>query len=181
LPRRVSRKDFIDASVTAGLNLLLAGAVSSPAQALPFFNNARFDTVDDLPKDYFDLHRSIYAFCERVIDGDTIRARHVPGYAIFGAFQTSELGPLSSRGIADKTLILRLHGVDAPEVAKPSNGNVGQPFSKQAKDYTADLVYHRMVKVTFLKKDQYRRAVCQVETLPKLRFLGFWPGFGPRD
>jgi endonuclease YncB( thermonuclease family) len=180
LPLCFSRKALIDASVTAGLNLLLAGAVTSPAHAIPFFN-ARFDTADDVPKDYFDRHRSIYAFCERVIDGDTIRVRHIPGYSVFGAFQASELEPLSSRGIADKTLILRLYGVDTPEVAKPSNGNTGQPFSQQAKEYTADLVYQRVVKVTFLKKDQYRRAVSQVETLPKFRFLSFLPGFGSRD
>lgn len=183
---RTTRRVFMNRSLFVGLQLLLSAATrpsAAQAASLPFFP-ARFDTVDHVPKEYFDNHRFIYAFCERIVDGDTIRVRHIPGYnSVVGALTgaAKDVQPLTSRGIADQTLIVRLYGVDAPEVAKPSNGNVGQPFAQDAKDCTSSLVYHQVVKVTFLKKDQYRRAVCLVETLPRNRFLSFLPGFGPRD
>jgi endonuclease YncB( thermonuclease family) len=184
LPREPTRRDFVNVALSVGLHFLGAAACPSAVQAtaLPFMPT-RFETVDQVPKEYFDKHRFIYAFCERVVDGDTIRVRHIPGYnSVVGAFTgAADVQPLTSRGITDQTLIVRLYGVDAPEAAKPSNGNVGQPYAQDAKDCTSNLVYHQMVKVTFLKKDQYRRAVCQVETLPRYRFLSFLPGFGPRD
>lgn len=123
------------------------------------FFREQFGTVDDVPKDYFDHQRSIYAYVERVIDGDTIRVRHIPLYR----FRWSQPQPLQQRGIAQDTLIVRIYGVDTPEVAK--QGKKGQPFADTAKEFTADLVLHKMVRITFLRKDQYRRAVAAVTTL----------------
>ena len=108
---------------------------------------------------------SIYAFCERVIDGDTIRVRHIPTYGlrrwIPGTAKAPQ--PLQQRGIADDTLIVRIYGVDCPEVAK--RGSPGQAFAQEAKDFTTNLLFHKMVKITFLRKDQYRRAIAVVQTV----------------
>ena len=132
---------------------------------LPFFK-FQFDTVADVPKSYFDQERSIYAFCERIIDGDTIRVRHVPFYRLTGRAPS----PLTSRSIADQTMSIRVYGVDCPELAK--NGNAGQPFAQEAKQFTSDLMLHKMVKITFLKRDQYGRAVSAVETVSPWWTLG---------
>lgn len=123
---------------------------------------SQFDTVDDIPSQYFDNERVIYGFCERVIDGDTIRVRHVRG---FGSGLVSVPRPLEQRGIAKVTLSIRIYGVDAPETGK-NKRQTSMPFGEEAAQLMTDLVYHRMVKIRLLRKDQYHRAVCVVETVP---------------
>jgi len=146
---------------------------TSGSLSVPFF--PQFNTVDDVPSDYFDSHKSIYAFVERIIDGDTIRVRHVPFYGI----RRKTPQPLQQRGIASDTLSIRVYGVDTPEIGK-NKRQTSQPYGEEAKQFTTNLVYHKMVKITFLRKDQYGRAVAGVETVGGglLRWL---PGFGPKD
>jgi endonuclease YncB( thermonuclease family) len=135
------------------------------------FPKFQFDTVADVPKSYFDQERSIYALVERVIDGDTIRVRHVPLYGFTGQSPS----PLTSRGIADQTMSIRVYGVDCPEIAK--NGKAGQPFAEEAKQFTSKLLLHKMVKITFLRRDQYGRAVSAIETVTP-----WWKmGLGKKD
>ena len=122
----------------------------------------QFDTANDIPADYFEKQRYIYGFVERVIDGDTIRVRHIPGYKTKRAFKPE---PLQQRGIANVTLSIRIYGVDAPETGK-NKRQTGMPFGEEAKQFTTDLVYHQMVKITLLRRDQYNRAVAVVETVP---------------
>lgn len=132
----------------------------TPRTVNPF---VRFDTVSMVPNEYFTEHRSLYGFTERVLDGDTIRIRHVPIYGT--TYFTKVPEPLQQRGIANETLIVRLYAVDCPEVAQNKN-QVTQPFGDDAKKFTLDLLYHEMVKVTFLRRDQYGRAIAVVETVP---------------
>jgi endonuclease YncB( thermonuclease family) len=127
----------------------------------------QFDTVNDVPKSYFTDQRTIYAYVERIIDGDTIRVRHVPFYSWTGRSPQ----PLTTRGIADQTLSIRIYGVDCPEIAK--NGKAGQPFAEEAKQFASNLMLNRMVKITFLRRDQYGRAVSAVETVSPWWALGF--------
>jgi endonuclease YncB( thermonuclease family) len=136
----------------------VGGSTTNPKTANPF---VRFDTVSMVPDDYFTDHRSLYGFTERVLDGDTIRIRHVPGYGI-NTFSPPE--PLQQRGIANDTLVVRLYAVDCPETAKKKD-QVTQPFGEEAKTFTSDLLYHKMVKVTLLRRDRYGRAIGMVETV----------------
>lgn len=124
----------------------------------------RYDTVSMVPEEYFTQHKSLYGFTERVLDGDTIRIRHVPGY---GVYTTQVPEPLQKRGIANDTLIVRLYAVDCPEIAKNKN-QLTQPFGEDAKMFTSNALYHKMVKVTFLRRDRYGRAVAVVETVPNI-------------
>jgi endonuclease YncB( thermonuclease family) len=121
--------------------------------------------VDDVPKEYFDKNKSIYGLVERVIDGDTIRVRHVPGYSWR---RWKNPAPLRTRRIADQTLIVRVYGVDCPEIGK--FGKASQPYAQEAKDFACRRVQHRVVRITFLRKDQYRRAIGKVESVPSLLF-----------
>jgi endonuclease YncB( thermonuclease family) len=150
-------RDAAEAATTPPVPITI---VSTARTVNPF---VRFDTVSMIPDEYFRApHQSLYGFTERILDGDTIRIRHVPGYGI-NVFTAPE--PLQQRGIADDTLIVRLYAVDCPETAKRKD-QVSQPFGDAAKLFTADLLFHKMVKVTLLRRDQYGRAVGMVETVP---------------
>eukprot|EP00977_Amphora_coffeiformis_P021714 scaffold9766_cov268-Amphora_coffeaeformis.AAC.6 len=152
---------------------------SNPFTAVldPAMDFVQFDTANDIPADYFKEQRYIYGFVERVIDGDTIRVRHIPGY---GSILTSNAPPqpLQARGIANITLSIRIYGVDCPETGK-NKRQTSQPYGDEAKQFTTDMVYHKMVKITLLRRDQYNRAVAVVETVPQ----GVWETAvtGPRD
>lgn len=69
----------------------------------------QFNTANDVPAEYFHEQRYIYAFVERVIDGDTIRVRHIPGYG-FGIGAKPEPLDQQHRGIANVTLSVRVYG-----------------------------------------------------------------------
>jgi endonuclease YncB( thermonuclease family) len=124
-----------------------------------------------IPKQRFDEQQVIYAFTERIIDGDTIRVRHIPNYTwrhyLLRCFYNHQqtLQPLQQRGIAQETLSIRLYGIDCPELAKKKH-QITQPFAEEAKAFTTQLCHHRVVKITLLRKDQYQRAVAIVEVVP---------------
>lgn len=90
-----------------------------------------------------------------MIDGDTIRIRHYPLYPL--QTQNDFNGKLS-----DHTITIRFYGIDAPETAK--NGNPPMAFADEAKDYTSDKIYGKIVNVKLLRKDQYSRVVGRVMT-----------------
>jgi endonuclease YncB( thermonuclease family) len=138
----------------------------------PFSALQQFDTVSDIPAEFFANRRSIYAFVERVTDGDTIRVRHYPGFSIFN----QPVEPLKGK-LSDKTIKVRLYGVDTPELAKNKNQS-SQPFAEEAKEFTKKLLFHQKVVVTFLGKDQYGRAIAQVQTIPVSTLGGTLP---PKD
>lgn len=138
--------------------------LETPDVASAFWVNPfrRLDTVGAIPPSYFKEHVSIYAYTERVIDGDTLRVRHIPGYPLL---QRSSSKDKKKHGLAEETLILRLYGIDCPELAKSKNATA-QPFALKAKEFTTQAVNQQMVKVTLLRKDRYGRAIAKVETLP---------------
>ncbi len=131
----------------------------------------QFETVGMIPKSFFDRHISIYGYTERIIDGDTFRVRHIPACAmLLPTSRAKELSAASTTkgrrgGIADSTLLVRLYGIDCPEVGKNKN-QVTQPFGNDAKEFTSRMIAHQVVKITLLRKDQYGRAVAMVETVP---------------
>jgi len=108
----------------------------------------QFETVGQVPKEYFQERKSIYAFVERVIDGDTIRVRHIPSYGwrrVLLAWSPARRNPvpLRQRGISDETLIVRIYGVDCPETAKRggsrTGGGAAQPYADAAKQFASEL------------------------------------------
>lgn len=123
-----------------------------------------------VPNSYFEDQKTIYCFVERCIDGDTIRCRHIPGYS-WRLWERQKLcQPLKTRGIANQTLSIRIYGVDCPEIAK-NKRQTTQPFGEDAHEFTKSLVLHSVVRITFLRRDQYGRAVAAVQTIPKFPFL----------
>lgn len=138
----------------------------------------QFETVGMVPKSYFDEQKSVYGLVERVTDGDTIRVRHLPLYSF--RLWGKQPSPLDQRGISQDTMAIRLYGIDCPELAK--RGHNAQPGSSEAKQFVKELIEHRVVRITFLRKDQYARAIAAVEILPRWGACFRWiPTLGRRD
>ena len=113
--------------------------------------------MDDIPSDYFTENKSIYGRVEKVIDGDTIRVRHCPTF-----FTCPD--PETGKKLSDSTLSIRMYGVDSPELQKKKSDPPSQPFAKEAKDFTSDLIMQKTVEIKLLKKDQYSRAIAKVQS-----------------
>merc|ERR1712226_1774419 len=92
----------------------LAATYSPDSVIFDTHTHAQFYTVSDVPDSYFDNKRYIYGYVERIIDGDTIRVRHIPGYRLSRNIPE----PLQKRGIVNETLSVRVYAVDTPETGK---------------------------------------------------------------
>lgn len=109
---------------------------------------------------------------ERVIDGDTVRIRHIPdlgNWIIQNELQSSSSPSqrvrTSNLPIANSTIVVRMYGIDAPETAKKES-ETSQPFGENAKQLTKDMTYHKIVAVKLLRRDKYNRIVGEVDTFP---------------
>ena len=71
----------------------------------------------------------------KVFDGNTIKARSIR-----------------------REIVIKLAGIDAPEMSIKMN-EPGQPFSRKAQSYLADLVMNKMVQIKELGSDHYRRVL----------------------
>jgi endonuclease YncB( thermonuclease family) len=76
--------------------------------------------------------------CSRVVDGDTIQ--------------------VDNNG---NQLIIRLVGIDAPELPKKKN-LPGQPFCVKAKEYLVNLILNKVVDIKFYGKNQNGRLLGEV-------------------
>lgn len=137
------------------LSLSLAGGGKIAAvvgvTALTFWNllsAPQFETATDIPREYYRNKESIHGLVMKVVDGDTLRLRHLGKREFSGSLQ-------------DHTIMVRLAAVDAPETAK--KGNPGQPFAEEAKAFTRDRLEGKEVDVKLLATDQYSRAIARVQ------------------
>jgi len=122
-----------------------------------------YNTADDIPASIVQSRPSIYGRVVKVVDGDTIRIRHLPWYP-FPSSSSSYTGRLS-----DNSISVRLYGVDAPEIAK--FGNADMFMGQEAKSHVEKRVNNKVVKVKLLRKDQYGRIVGNVSVRRTIPFL----------
>eukprot|EP01039_Chlorochromonas_danica_P010772 gene10772-11972_t len=140
----------------SSLSLSLAGGAKIAAVvsvgALAFWNllsaPQQFETAADIPREYYRNKESIHGLVVKVVDGDTMRVRHLGKRDFTGSLQ-------------DHTIMVRLAAVDAPETAK--KGNPGQPFAEDAKAFARDRLEGKEVDVKLLATDQYSRAIGRVQ------------------
>ncbi|KAL8784209.1 MAG: hypothetical protein Q9213_004101 [Squamulea squamosa] len=105
--------------------------------------------------------RSLFGQVTSVGDGDNFRLFHTPGGRLAGwGLLPWRRVPEKAKELKDKTVHIRLAGVDAPEMAH--FGNPAQPFSKEALDFLTGYILHRRVRAYVYKRDQYDRAVATV-------------------
>ncbi|CAB9507149.1 Probable endonuclease LCL3 [Seminavis robusta] len=125
----------------------------------------KYNTAKDIPESLIDSHQYLVGYVEKVIDGDTVRIRHVPNVQAFLTAVANNSNKTNKRPgpLSNSTIVVRMYGVDAPETAKKQE-EVSQPFGDDAKQLTKDLVYHKLVAVKLLRRDKYNRIVAEVET-----------------
>lgn len=149
--------------------LFCTSSVSSLIVASAIFSNSlsflltQFDTVNDIPDSYFKNREQVFGRVVRVIDGDTLRVLHCPTKFFCPKLDKNE------RRIYDKTLSIRLYGIDAPELQKRKSDAPSQPFAEESKDLISSLVLDKKVSVKLLRRDQYGRAVANVRTSRTLK------------
>jgi endonuclease YncB( thermonuclease family) len=153
-------RDMFWAAVAAP-NIVSIGGATNAAEAA---RQPRYETASDIPEEAIENHQILYGYVEQVIDGDTIRFRHVPDYMLW---QGNDIGLSSivnsNTPIGNTTIVVRLYGVDAPETAKKKT-ETSQPFGEEATQFTKDFVFHKVVTIKLLRRDKYRRIVAEVST-----------------
>ena len=105
-----------------------------------------FLTARDIPKEFYREKSSLYGQVVKVVDGDTLRLRHLPGALSSASFDGN---------LKDETIMVRIAAVDSPETAK--FGQAGQPFGDVAKQFATNQVLNKKVRVKALAKDRYER------------------------
>lgn len=154
--RNVSRKD-LSPNRNGNIIKLIATFTAGILTASFFFSaqGSLYNTASDIPRVLVQQRTTIEGTVLKVIDGDTMRVRHLPN-----PFSSSSF----SGNLKDRTILVRLAAIDAPEIAKGSNGGSqgGQPFSEEAKSFVSKRLQGKKVKVKCLAKDQYGRLVGKV-------------------
>ncbi|MCJ1437071.1 putative endonuclease lcl3 [Xylographa pallens] len=104
--------------------------------------------------------RSLFGTVTSVGDGDGFRLFHTPGgrLAGWGWFPGRRIP--RGKALKDKTISIRLAGIDAPEGAH--FGRPTQPGAQEALAFLTAYIQHRRVRAYVYKKDQYERAVATV-------------------
>ncbi|KAF7327493.1 TNase-like domain-containing protein [Mycena kentingensis (nom. inval.)] len=98
-------------------------------------------------------------------DSDNFRFYHQPGFGwnLPLKFRTV---PSTAKALKDKTIHIRIAGVDAPESAH--FGRPGQPYAEEALAFLRDAVLGKTVYCQMLRRDQYGRVVAVVTLPPRL-------------
>jgi endonuclease YncB( thermonuclease family) len=107
----------------------------------------QFNTVTDIPDNYFKEKREIKAIVVKVTDGDTYKVRHL----------ASSQSRNYQGNLKDHTITVRIAAVDTPETAK--QGNPGQKYANEAKEFAERKLLNQETTVKLLSKDQYGRVV----------------------
>jgi len=114
--------------------------------------------------------RTLYGYVSRVGDGDNFRLFHTPGGRAtgWGWLSSRKVQDWSQKDFQNKTIHVRIAGVDAPETAH--FGNKEQPFGKEALEWLRTLLHKRYVRAYIYRLDQYQRVVASVSYWK----WGFW-------
>ncbi|KAF7157460.1 hypothetical protein CNMCM5623_001721 [Aspergillus felis] len=130
----------------------------------------RFPDAVSITPSYF-RRRSLLGQVTSVGDGDNFRIYHTPGGRLAGwGWLPWKKIPTSKKELRDKTVHIRLAGIDAPELAH--FGRPEQPFAREAHQWLTSYLLNRRVRAYIHRPDQYQRAVASVYVR---RFLDFPP------
>ncbi|KAF4124121.1 Staphylococcal nuclease-like proteinue [Geosmithia morbida] len=107
----------------------------------------------------FFRSRSLFGRVTSVGDGDNFHLFHTPGGKAVGWGWLRSV-PTGRKQLKDRTISVRLAGVDAPEGAH--FGKPAQPFSSEALEWLRAYIHNRNVRAYPYKRDQYNRIVATV-------------------
>ncbi|KAI0135589.1 SNase-domain-containing protein [Daldinia grandis] len=103
--------------------------------------------------------RSIFGQVTSVGDGDNFHLYHTPGGRLAGWGWLRNV-PAKRVELKNKTIPIRLAGIDAPEGAH--FGRPAQPFSTDALAWLSEYILGRRVRAKIYRRDQYDRVVATV-------------------
>ncbi|ORY66456.1 uncharacterized protein BCR38DRAFT_390176 [Pseudomassariella vexata] len=107
----------------------------------------------------FFRERTIFGKVTSVGDGDNFHLFHTPGGRLTGWGWLRKV-PEKKTELRNKTIPIRLAGIDAPECAH--FGRPAQPFSTDALAWLSSYILGRRVRAKIYKRDQYDRIVATV-------------------
>ncbi|KAH8700629.1 staphylococcal nuclease domain protein [Talaromyces proteolyticus] len=120
----------------------------------------RIPEATDISSSYL-RRRSLLGYVTSVGDGDNFRMYHTPGGRLVGwSWLPWMKVPTLRKELKDRTIHIRLAGVDAPEL--PHFGRPAQPFSEEAHSWLTSYLLNRRVRAHVLRHDQYRRVIATV-------------------
>ncbi|CDK28803.1 unnamed protein product [Kuraishia capsulata CBS 1993] len=126
-------------------------------------NLRRISRTAEIPLKAF-RRRFLVGKVTSVGDGDNFHFYHLPGGVFAGWGWLRKLPRVNNfRGLKNKTLSVRLCGVDAPERAH--FGKPAQPFSEDSLIWLKSYILGKKVYVKPLQVDQYGRVVGKVKIL----------------
>ncbi|KAF2235056.1 SNase-domain-containing protein [Viridothelium virens] len=140
----------IASALLTGTSLFFIGLYKSWLRRVP--------NVDFIkPQQY--RKRSLLGRVTSVGDGDNFRLYHTPGGRLMG-WGLFRRVPSEKAQLRDRTIHIRLAGIDAPERAH--FGRPAQPYSDAALHWLSNTILHRRVRAYIYRRDQYDRVVAQV-------------------
>lgn len=136
----------------------------------------RLPNISHIPPTHY-RHRSLFGTVTSVGDGDNFRLYHTPGGRLAGwgilplasrrvpsnsdtLIKDKRTGKMA-RALTDKTVHVRIAGIDAPELAH--FGRPAQPFGEEALTWLKGYVLGERVRVVLYRRDQYDRVVASVK------------------
>ncbi|KAJ4144866.1 hypothetical protein LMH87_003734 [Akanthomyces muscarius] len=103
--------------------------------------------------------KTLFGRVTSVGDGDGFHLFHTPGGRAVGWGWLRKV-PEKRRELKDRTISIRLAGIDAPEGAH--FGRPAQPYADEAMKWLTEYILHRNVRAHIYKRDQYSRVVATV-------------------
>ncbi|KAJ6101874.1 Nuclease (SNase-like) OB-fold [Penicillium sp. IBT 16267x] len=120
--------------------------------------------------------RTVFGKVTSVGDGDNFRIYHTPGGRLAGwGWLPWKKVPTTKKELKDKTIHIRLAGIDAPELAH--FGHPEQPFARDAHAWLTSYLLGRRIRASIYRQDQYNRVVGSVSVRRAFDF----PPFRRRD
>ncbi|KAF2835522.1 SNase-domain-containing protein [Patellaria atrata CBS 101060] len=120
----------------------------------------RIPTAEHMKPSFF-RRRSVFGKVTSVGDGDNFRLFHTPGGKLAGwGWFPGRVVPSKREGLKEKTLHIRIAGIDAPEL--PHFGRPGQPYGEEALNWLKDYILSHHVRAYVYRRDQYERVVATV-------------------
>ncbi|RDX49048.1 staphylococcal nuclease [Lentinus brumalis] len=149
-------------STTFAVGVLFGlGAQYVYARYLRRIPNAEWVTPDMLAR-----RRWIKGYVTSVGDADNFRVYHTPGIGWRWPLKFRSI-PVGRTDLKDKTIHIRMAGVDAPEAGH--FGRSAQPFSSESLAWLKNQVENKFVYCQLIRRDQYGRIVAVPHLKP--RFL----------
>ncbi|KAI1910603.1 putative endonuclease lcl3 [Ophidiomyces ophidiicola] len=149
-------KRFFEAKTVVSTVLLTSGILLCIRIQRKYLR--RIPEAGYVPRSFF-RRRSIFGKVTSVGDGDNFRLYHTPG-GRFGGWGWLRSVPTQKNDLKNKTIHVRLAGVDAPEL--PHFGRPGQPYSEEAHTWLTNYLLGRHVRAYVHRPDQYSRVVATV-------------------